>query len=173
MDREEFLASVNQAIARLYDCDYKLLEVNVSERAIAHRLAVYLEESGDFGDSNVDCEYNRYGREGMIKALEGIKECEERKRSEDPQDWITPDILIHRRESEDKDNVAVFEIKHGKALDDCDCKKLIGMTLKSDRFKYEFGLGLSFYEKYCTRLLFVNGEPQSEEPERVEIALRE
>lgn len=173
MDREEFLASVDRAIIRVYENDSELLDLKVSERAIAHRLAVYIEESEDFENSDVDCEYNRYGNERMVKALEGIGDCEARKRSKDPQDWITPDILIHRRESEDKDNVAVFEIKTAKPLDDCDRKKLTGMTLKSGSFRYDFGLGLEFYERFCARLLFIDGEPQSEEPEKLDIPLRQ
>jgi hypothetical protein len=41
--------------------DLELLEDGPSERAVAHRLAVYLEEQ--FAGRDVDCDFNRQGEE--------------------------------------------------------------------------------------------------------------
>lgn len=46
---------VNNAIEKLYFKDNFLLKNDVSERAIAHKFATYLQE--EFPHLNVDCEY--------------------------------------------------------------------------------------------------------------------
>jgi len=49
---------VANAISCLLEIDSYLLEIDVNERTITHRLAMYLQE--EFEDWDVDCEYNRY-----------------------------------------------------------------------------------------------------------------
>ena len=154
MEQERFLAVVDASIKLVYSKDSKLFEVEVGERAIAHRLAIYLEESCVFDDYSVDCEYNRYGVEGMVKRLPGIERC---RRTNEPKDWITPDIVIHRRQSEERDNLAVFEIKSFGSLDACDKLKLKGMTKRTGAFRYDFGIGIEFRREYYNWFLVVNG----------------
>ncbi len=161
MEQADFLAKVDEAIRKVYENDRDLIDLKANERAIAHRLAVYLEET-DSGKT-VDCEYNRYGSVTDPKALPGVEHCKEDKET----DWIIPDILIHMRRSEDKNNLAVFEIKSNSKLDECDKKKLAGLTLKSGNFKYDFGLGIGFYKAHFTRLLFVDGKPQEKATQTV------
>src|SRR2546428_1617778 len=151
MKRVDFLRKIDGAIEKVYKKDADLIDLNANERAIAHRLAVYLE--GVIPGTNVDCEYNRYGAVRTPKALPGIESCKEKKE----KDWIIPDILIHVRKSEDRDNFAAFEIKCLSKLDNCDARKLAGLTSRDGRFKYDFGVGVEFYRNYFNRLLFVNG----------------
>jgi hypothetical protein len=154
MEQENFLSKVDEAIRMVYTNDRDLLGLKVNERAIAHRLAVYLERA--ISGKEVDCEYNRYGSDLGPKTLPGIKNCSGKKET----DWIIPDIIIHLRKSKDKDNLAVFEIKSHSKLDDCDKRKLEGLTSKEGRFKYDFGVGIEFHSDQFKILLFVDGAPQ-------------
>lgn len=106
----------------------------VSEWAVAHRLAIYLEKH--FPGYSVDCEYNRMPGEPeatydttqhVPKRLHGNKQ-------------VRPDIIIHERGNNDR-NLVVIELKkasnkHG--IDD-DAEKL--RAFKDDaslRYAYAF-----------------------------------
>jgi hypothetical protein len=156
MESDGFLKATDDAVKGVYENDLELVDSKADERAIAHRFAVYLESS--FPEMNVDCEYNRYGEEPSPEQLPGIEECKEGKES----GWIIPDILVHVRKSKDGDNLAVFEIKSGSELDECDKLKLMGMTSRSGRSRYDFGMGVEFYPDHCDRLLFIDGKQQGE-----------
>ena len=154
MNRQNFLSNVDLAVRNVYKYDRDLLELQANERALAHRLAVYIEPL--FKGHSIDCEYNRYGTELAPKSIPGIKIC---KQGKHPTDSIVPDILIHIRKSEDKDNLAAFEIKLNAPLSMCDHLKLKGLTSINEKYKYEFGIGLEFYSDRCSRLLYVDGRP--------------
>lgn len=156
MKLEDFLKATDAALKTVYERDIDLIGLKANERAIAHRFAVYLESS--FEGKDVDCEYNRYGGELGPQQLPGIEKCKEGKE----MDWIIPDIIIHARKSRGKENLAVFEIKAGTNLDDCDKLKLQGMTSKNGQFKYDFGMGVEFYSDHCNRFLFIEGKQQGE-----------
>ncbi len=85
-------------------------------------------------------------------------------RPERKTDRIYPDIVIHERMSEDRNNIAVIEIKPKPDIEDCDRMKLELMTRKGDedKYKYEFGLFLGFEPSGCTWILFVGGERNSD-----------
>lgn len=153
MNKEEFLAKIELAVRVFYKCDNILIELGVSERVIEHRIALYLEPL--FKEWNVDCEYNRYGVK--TKELENIRECREGQRT----DRIYPDIVIHERGSESRNNIAVIEIKAGREMDKCDEMKLALMTGEGNEdvaHKYEFGLWFGFYKTECRWILFKDGE---------------
>ncbi|WP_139492165.1 hypothetical protein [Brevibacillus dissolubilis] len=109
--------TVNQkvlfALKKLLSRDIYLLINDSSERSIAHRLAVYLEEQ--FPDWCVDCEYNRNGLDKKI--LDELKTHTGRKGR-----TVLPDIVIHHRGT--KNNLLVIEIKKKTSPNDFDLKKL-------------------------------------------------
>ncbi len=72
MNSADFLGKIGSAVREFYDHDSILTMLN-TERPIAHRVAFYLDPL--FEDWDVDCEYNRYGKE-KIKELEKIRECD-------------------------------------------------------------------------------------------------
>lgn len=156
MERADFLDATDGALRRVYERDPELVGAKANERAIAHRLSVYLESA--FVGLNVDCEYNKYGDDLRTKLLPGMEKCMEGKEN----DWIVPDVLIHDRKAADGLNVAVLEIKLGSRLDDCDKLKLEGMTSKNGPFGFDFALGIEFYKDHCDRLLFSNGKQEGE-----------
>lgn len=104
-----------------------------AERATAHRVAHHMEK--EFAGWNVDCEYDRDGQ--TKKALMGIKGCVEAKAT----DEIIPDIIIHRREAQGRENnLLVVELKKSSADDSCDREKLERLTSATGHYQYQFGL---------------------------------
>lgn len=99
-----------------------------SERAIAHRLAFYLEDElrgckiiNDIGPLTVDCEYNRHIVEEKTLAAEAERRIkriviEARRRSLTTDDdgfyvfSVAPDIVVHKRLT-DAQNFLVIEVK--------------------------------------------------------------
>jgi hypothetical protein len=99
--------------------DGLLLEHQASERALCHRLAIYLEQElppADYARS-VDCEYNRVGTPGAedrVKRFRRSCQCfdeeQERRRG-----GVFPDIIVHER-GEQRNNSLVVEAKLASAL---------------------------------------------------------
>lgn len=125
------LSIIEQAIQKVQINDDLLIQKKM-EWATAHRLAVYLEEH--FPGWNVDCEYNKVGTGINSKQIS----TGAHKR---------PDIVIHKRESLEKENnLLVIEIKM-ESSDNSDEEKLIDFTSTPNgnrSFQYQFGLKISF-----------------------------
>jgi len=106
-------ASLNRAMAQVIARDFELLEDGRSERAVAHRLAVYLE--GEFPAWHVDCEFNR---QGDGRASDGQRDrkqvssepplLEESKEGSGVAE-VDPDIIVHRRRK--RLNLLAIEVK--------------------------------------------------------------
>lgn len=114
---------MNLAVEDFRKHDFQLLEISADERAATHRIACYLQKY--FPGWNVDCEYNRRGRNP--KKLDG--------------ELVRPDIIIHRRNS--RENLLCIEAKKsGGSLDelDDDRKRLAEFTQYAGEYKYPFGL---------------------------------
>lgn len=98
---ESVLLGFRQALAKFIERDLYLLEHDVNEKAITHKLAEYLQEV--FPDRNVDCEYNRDGNEpkrvGLLDAS-----------GKTTRSNINPDIIVHQRGTNDH-NLLIVEAK--------------------------------------------------------------
>jgi hypothetical protein len=129
MDFSEVRSKVRSALDCLLLRDASLLELNGSEWAVAHRLAVYLEHL--FPEWSVDCEYHRQGMDGDIK----VNEAGRHRR---------PDISIHRRGKIDLDsNLLVIELKKVMAGDaPVKVKEFTASPAGLRHFQYRFGLAL-------------------------------
>ena len=131
MNFKELKRKVDLAISKFYARDLGLLDITVSEWAIAHRIAVYLEEL--FEGWNVDCEYNRAGPSKLPKyARDGTNK--------------RPDIVIHHRTMPEKEhNLLVIEIKTDNSSEDYSKLKDFTSSPNGARhFQYQYGLALSF-----------------------------
>lgn len=115
---------VERSIDRLLDHDAALFERAVHEVSVSHKLAEYLQQ--EFPDRNVDCEYNRHLYE--VKRLEGYD-----------SDWVRPDIIVHRRGTDD--NLLVIEIKTSTTDSEDDRRKI---QLYLEEIGYQYGLFLGF-----------------------------
>jgi len=104
MDFEKILAdcaapavgdAVFSSLIQLFKHDTQLLIINASERAIAAKLAQYLQQH--FPAFHVDVEYNRMGE--SPKKVAWSEKAEE----------VYPDIIVHQRMTES--NVLAIELK--------------------------------------------------------------
>ena len=101
MEQFEIEEKINEALKQLRNKDSVLLSNNLSERAICHKLAIYIENI--FIDWDVDCEYNKIPTGCKILDIipRGKSNSEKRK--------VFPDIIVHKRNT--NDNFIVIEIK--------------------------------------------------------------
>jgi len=118
MNEDKVKLSVNAALAELLKHDSYLLEKDVNERSISHRLAAYLQSQ--FSGWHVDCEYNR--NHDVVKRLQ----LEPRHATDQDVEAVTvfPDIIIHQRSTDE--NLLVIEMKKTTTHEnrDYDIKKL-------------------------------------------------
>lgn len=119
MTREEIEDCLTRALDALFDVDSYLLTVDSSERSISHRLAVHMAQQ--IPGYHVDCEYNRDGFD--IKRLQ----LEQRHVNDDDVEAVTvfPDIIIHRRGTNDHNLLAIEMKKESSTVpSDYDIEKL-------------------------------------------------
>ncbi len=97
---EEVLERFELSLDALFNNDIYLLEHDVNERTITHKLAEHLQDR--FPEWNVDCEYNRDRHDpkriGIETGLESI------------QINVYPDIIIHERGTNER-NLLIIEAK--------------------------------------------------------------
>lgn len=108
--REVIESALDQAIEQLIRADADILQMDINERAISHRLASYLESH--FPGWNVDCEYNRDHDDPKRLNIRRRKLL-----SDDTQaTTVSPDIIIHRRGT--SENLVVIEMKKTTSHED-------------------------------------------------------
>ena len=144
--------ALNSLIAR----DGWLLQQDLSEQSISHRLACYLDNS--FEDYEVDCEYNGdVNRENDKKAISILKDRLQQFRllrqheMDDIESQLTtrtvfPDIIIHKRGTNEY-NLCIVEIKKtsSRVPFDYDAIKLSAYTGSDfgNSLKYQLGAFVS------------------------------
>lgn len=128
------------AVQRLYLHDRYLIERNVMECAISHRLAIYLESV--FPGWHVDCEFNKDGDDPKLAEVHGWR----------------PDVIVHRR-GKDGPNLLSVEVKKGTATDATDRGKL---TRYVSELRYRWAVSLSLTQDHA--LCEWQGEGISQSP---------
>lgn len=110
--------------------DRYLLEHDVNEKAMTHKVAEYLQTS--FSDYNVDCEYNRNME--LAKQLNLTNE----------DSAITyPDIIVHKRGSNDN-NLLIIEAKKSNSNQDISHDKKKVEAFATDPYYYQYVILLTF-----------------------------
>jgi hypothetical protein len=149
---------VKQSLSDLYEHDLILLDNDVGERSITHRLAIYVEKRiSELDDTevcrlNVDCEYNRNVAGGLnapkyliIKSADQHKKANEFGRQSEEALEVSsyPDIIVHRRGHNDC-NLLVIEVKKKSSRigDSYDIKKLEAFTKKDEHNEYGYSYGI-------------------------------
>ena len=106
LDEGAIRERVQGALDLLLKHDRFLLEHDVNERSITHKLAQYLQEN--FPGWDVDCEYNRIGNQRIDpKRLQF--DVNQTSTDDDQGKTVYPDIIVHHRRIQD--NLLVIEIK--------------------------------------------------------------
>lgn len=150
MKTEEILANIESAIEVFYKKDIKILKRNLTERMISAKLAEYL--SFFFNEYDVDPEYNGdFDKPNDRKALDIARNrMIEIGRNPNEKDnyKLVPDIIIHTRETNNK-NLVVIEVKKDistKAEKDYDLIKLEHLTINymGNHYNYSLGVSLTF-----------------------------
>ena len=143
MNLQEIKEKVIIALQCFYSNDAYLIEYQVAERALTHKLAEYLQKL--FPDYNVDCEYNKVG-DGDPKRIDLLMAAQQ----DCPKDCnkcvankcvVFPDIIVHKRGRDE--NILVIEAKtawSGQAQVN-DYKKLQALI---DSGVYHYQLGVAF-----------------------------
>jgi hypothetical protein len=136
---------VDQAIAQLIENDKYLLQIDANERAISHRLGLYLQLL--FEDWHVDCEYNRdLDNPKRLKTYESVFDANQRVWNIAQTDSITvfPDIIIHKRGTHN--NLLIIEIKKTTSHISSDFD-----YFKLKEFKYDYHYPHALFLKLITR----------------------
>lgn len=126
-ERSEVTSLLTKALSRIIEEEPELLDLDVTERALSHHLARIISELLPSNSLDVDVEYNRHG--GDPKRLQ-LPERETSDRDLRAR-TVFPDIVVHRRNT-DEENLLVVEVKKpGESL------KYDGIKLRA--FRRELG----------------------------------
>jgi hypothetical protein len=125
---------VMKALNLLITHDAFLLQSNVNELSISHKLAEYLQV--EFQGWQVDCEYNR--DHDLTKQLDVPKDAT---RTDDTEaKTVFPDIIVHQRNK--SENLLVIEVKKSSNPDDGDFDRRKLAAFVRPPFSYQHGLFL-------------------------------
>ena len=137
MEEKSIHEMIDTVLDVLYSKDKYLIEIempetdlveHVGERAIVFRFGIYLQKELNqsiFKEYNLDCEYNRNGTDG--KKLPSFI------------NGVYPDMIIHKRGSNDK-NQTIIEFKGWwNQNQDTDISKIIEFVDQNGEYKYKEG----------------------------------
>jgi hypothetical protein len=157
MSDDEIISLVEGSIRHFYAEDAWLLENNLSERSIAHKLAECIQIR--IKGYKVDCEYNGamsnyYSKKKIhiltdeLRAYGLLRETDEIDEEEDfVERSVFPDIIVHKR-GDNSHNVCVVEIKKNtsRVSPEYDRLKLKAYTSKKlgNTLCYKLGIFLVF-----------------------------
>lgn len=154
LEKKIIIERLKKCIRKLKKDDLYLIQNNASERSIAHRLAVYLED--EFTGYNVDCEYNiniehETGRKKIYLLTEEVKRYKSKNQKIEAKEVsIFPDIIVHKR-GVNTDNILVIEMKKDISTveDEFDRFKLekFTVTYDGDNLFYKLGCALKILTK--------------------------
>lgn len=135
MRLEEF---INSSIDKLIEKDRYLLDKDVNERSITHKLAEHMQNI--IGEKlNVDCEYNRnINEEDLIKKLHLSNNKDVKK--------VYPDIIVHKRDKKDCNKIVIEVKKEEGDNKEFDNDKLELYTSPKE-LNYSYGVYIEFFTK--------------------------
>src|SRR6266853_1593726 len=147
------LNKVVSALHEFYARETHLLEKDLGERTLTHRLAVHLEKQ--FPGWEVDCDYNRLGERTLRLPHGTIVSTDDQLGKS-----VYPDIVVHQREV--PDNLLAIEVRKAANLQppEHDRHKLRAMTDPHSWFAYRIGVLLTLGKKNVTSSeVYIGGLP--------------
>lgn len=139
-ESDEIRRKVQSAIDEFKQRDSVLLEIDVNERTMTHKLAEYLQQ--EFQGWDVDCEYNRKIKD-LKKLLRPPNNSSGLDFWEDTDaKTVYPDIIVHKRKSDE--NLLVIEAKKSSSgvKEDWDKEKL--RAFKEEPYNYRTAFFVRF-----------------------------
>ncbi|WP_185208009.1 hypothetical protein [Chryseobacterium sp. C3] len=146
MNLQETKRNVQKAISCLLENDLHLLQQNLSERSIAHKLAYYLTDL--FENYHVDCEYNGdLTCDGLRKILqipqEVMEELAVRSIRQNDTYNIFPDIIVHERRTNERNHL-IIEMKKKNTNHKEKEYDFIKLKEFTKQYRYNLGIYLEF-----------------------------
>jgi hypothetical protein len=144
------LNKVVTALAEFYARETHLLEKDLGERTLTHRLAVHLEKQ--FAGWDVDCDYNRLGERTLRLPKGTIVSTDDALGKS-----VYPDIVVHQREI--PNNLLAIEVRKASNHQppEHDRHKLRAMTDPHLWFAYWIGVYLVLGKKSVVSDVYVGG----------------
>jgi hypothetical protein len=144
------LNKVVTALAEFYARETHLLEKDLGERTLTHRLAVHLEKQ--FAGWDVDCDYNRLGERTLRLPKGTIVSTDDALGKS-----VYPDIVVHQREI--PNNLLAIEVRKASNHQppEHDQHKLRAMTDPHLWFAYWIGVYLVLGKKSVVSDVYVGG----------------
>src|SRR5580700_8425906 len=144
------LGKVVVALQEFFAREGYLMERDLGERTLTHRLAVYIEKQ--FSGWEIDCDYNRLGDRTMRLPHGSIVSTDDHLGKS-----VYPDIVVHRRAI--PENLLAVEVR--KATNhqppEHDQHKLRALTDPYLWFAYRVGVYLTLAKKSVTSDVYVGG----------------
>jgi hypothetical protein len=149
-DMQTELNKVVSALAEFYARETHLLEKDLGERTLTHRLAVHLEKQ--FAGWDVDCDYNRLGERTLRLPKGTIVSTDDALGKS-----VYPDIVVHQREI--PNNLLAIEVRKASNHQppEHDRHKLRALTDPHLWFAYWFGVYLVLGRKSVVSDVYVGG----------------
>jgi hypothetical protein len=137
---ESELNKLVNAIEVFYARETHLLEKDLGERTLTHRLAVYLEKQ--FSGWEVDCDYDRLGERTLLLPKGSIVSTDDHLGKS-----VYPDIVVHQREI--PNNLLAVEVRSAgnHQPPEHDQQKLRALTDPHLWFAYRIGICLTLGRK--------------------------
>jgi len=134
------LNKVVDALKEFYACETHLLEKDLGERTLTHRLAVYVEKQ--FPGWEVDCDYNRLGERTLRLPKGTIISTDDHFGKS-----VYPDIVVHQRDI--PNNLLAIEVRKASNHQppEHDQHKLRALTDPHLWFAYRIGVLLTLAKK--------------------------
>ncbi|HEY2210183.1 MAG TPA: hypothetical protein VGH62_00945 [Bradyrhizobium sp.] len=144
------LNKVVSALAEFYARETHLLEKDLGERTLTHRLAVHLEKQ--FAGWDVDCDYNRLGERTLRLPKGTIVSTDDQLGKS-----VYPDIVVHQREI--PNNLLAIEVRKASNHQppEHDQHKLRALTDPHLWFAYSIGVYLVLGKKNVVSDVYVGG----------------
>jgi hypothetical protein len=144
------LNKVVSALKEFYARETHLLEKDLGERTLTHRLAVHLEKQ--FAGWDVDCDYNRLGERTLRLPKGTIVSTDDQLGKS-----IYPDIVVHQREI--PNNLLAIEVRKASNHQppEHDQHKLRALTDPHLWFAYWIGIYLVLGKKSVVSDVYVGG----------------
>jgi hypothetical protein len=135
------LDKVVGALAEFYARETHLLDKDLGERTLTHRVAVYLESR--FAGWDVDCDYNRLGERRLRLPKGSIVSTDD-----DSGKSVYPDIVVHHRAI--PENLLAIEVRKAGTHQppDHDQHKLRAMTDPHLWYAFQAGVLLTLAKKH-------------------------
>ena len=138
---QQIATRLNRAIAMVMEGDSDVVANGRNERAVAHRLALYLQN--EFPRWHVDCEFNRQGRNRERKKVEAKRPSLPPSRKGSKYALVDPDVNIHKR-GPDGPNLLAIELKVAGTADLKRDRAKLKAYLTESHLRYEYAVLLTY-----------------------------